>query len=342
MLHEIMEMCYTTDTSPADHVGHVYEEDGQTREFFKEDYPLAKRAFGTMNTLLDELDIDEFLVEPLVTLIPELAGGSIDLLGISADRKTALVADWKFGRHIVSAERNSQGLFYIISAMEDPQTKDLFKEVDTVVAAIIQPQSKNGLSRWTCNMKTVADFRVDMMAAIEKGEGLNPGDWCKYCPAHPTCKAARANVGALAKLSAKSDNELAEAAAQVLVVEDWVKAVKEEIYMHLKNGRPVPGWKLINKRASRKWTDPKAAEAFLKQKRVPQRVYRNNSFRTAPQVVDALKAEGKKIDLDEFIEVKSSGTTAAPVSDEAEGVELTTVPVNLANLVANNTEKEDK
>jgi hypothetical protein len=169
MLHEIMEMCYTTDTIPADHVGHVYEEgDGQTREYFKENYPLAKSAFVTMNALLDDLDIDEFLVEPLVTLIPELAGGSIDLLGISADRKTALVADWKFGRHIVSAERNAQGLFYIISAMEDPQTKDLFSEVETVVAAIIQPRSKSGLSRWTCNMKTVADFKVDMMAAIEK------------------------------------------------------------------------------------------------------------------------------------------------------------------------------
>jgi hypothetical protein len=171
---------------------------------------------------------------------------------------------------------------------------------------------------------------------------LNPGEHCKYCPAHPTCKAARANVGALAKLSAKSDNELGEAAAQVLDVEQWVKAVKEEIYMHLKNGRPVDGWKLINKRASRKWTDPKAAEAFLKKKRIPQKLYRNNSFRTAPQIVDALKAEDKKIDLGDFIEVKSSGTTAAPVSDEAEGVELTTVPANLANLVANNTEKENK
>ena len=168
MHHEIMEMCFLTGTTPADHVGHVYEEDGQTREFLKTDYPLSKKAFNTMNALLDELDIDEFLVEPLVTLIPDLAGGSIDMLGISDDRKTALVADYKFGRNIVTAENNRQGLFYVISAMADPETNDLFKEVDTLVIAIIQPQSKNGLSRWTCDMQTVENFRGDMLAAIGK------------------------------------------------------------------------------------------------------------------------------------------------------------------------------
>ena len=339
MHHEIMEMCFTNTLPPAGYVGHLYDEgDGQTRTFKKEDYPLSKRAWDTTNTLLDELDIDEFMIEPLVTLIPEIAGGSIDMIGLSGDGRTALVLDYKFGRHIVSAERNSQGLFYVVAAMEDPATRDMFTGVESVVVAIVQPHGKSGLSRWTTNMKTVDEFRADMLAAIAESQAdkprMAPGDHCKYCPAHPTCAVARKNVGALANLSAKSDNELAEAAAMVLAVEAWVAAVKEEIYMNLKNGQPVAGWKLVDKRAMRKWIDADAAEAYLKKKRIPLRLYRNNSFRTAPQVVDALKAEGKKIDLDDFIEFKSSGTTAAPASDEAEGINLSVVPENLAAHVA--------
>jgi len=340
MHHEIMEMCQTTGEAPAGLVGHLYEEgDGQTREFTKEDYPLSKKAYAATNELLDELDIDEMLIEPLVTLLPDLAGGSIDLLGLSADRKTVLVLDYKFGRHVVSAERNPQGLFYVLAAMEDPKTSDLFSDVEKVVISIIQPQSKNGASRWTTDLKTVADFRTDLMAAITESQTETPrlvfGEWCKFCPAAPTCPKSRKTVGALAGLSAKSDNELGEAAAMVLAVEQWAKTVKEEIYMHLKSGRPVDGWKLVNKRPTRKWIDAAAAEEFLRSKRVAQKHYKNDSFRTAPQVIDILRTEKIKVDLDDYVEIKSSGTTAAPASDEADEVSLSNVPENLAALVAN-------
>jgi len=344
MHHEIMEMCFRDGKPPAGYVGHVYEEgDGRTREFKKEDYPLSKKAYDTTNALLDELDIDEFMVEPFVQYVEDISGGSIDLLGLSADRKTALVLDHKFGRHIVSAERNAQGLKYAISAMRDPLTKDLFDEVEQVVCAIVQPQSKNGLSRWTANMKTVGYFKDDWDAALGLAQSEDPplansiGDYCKYCPKAPTCPVARKQAGALSQLTVKTDNELAAAAADVLAIEQWCKDVKEAIYLNLSKGVAVPGWKLVNKRATRKWIDPKAAEEFLKKKRVAQKHYRNNSFRTAPQLVDILKAEGIDINLDDFIEKKSSGTTAAPVDDEAEGVELTQVPENLAKHVAKNT-----
>ena len=47
---------------------------------------LAEVAQAAAETLLDDLDIDELVVEPFVEIIPDYAGGSIDLLGLRQNR----------------------------------------------------------------------------------------------------------------------------------------------------------------------------------------------------------------------------------------------------------------
>jgi hypothetical protein len=46
-------------------------------------------------------------------------------------------------------------------------------------------------------------------------------------------------------------------------LEDWASDVRKLTQQALEAGRPVPGWKLVNKRAHRTWADKKAALAAL-------------------------------------------------------------------------------
>ena len=337
MHHEIMELCQTTNTKPEDHLGFVYTEDGHSITFDEDHLDLSNIAFNATNALLDELDIDEMMIEPFVQIIPDVAGGSIDVLGLSADGKTLLVCDYKFGQVKVSPEENAQMLFYAVAARLDPLTADLFDKVINVELVIIQPKHKGTVFRWKCNVSRLSKFHGELLVAtdkVDKGEDKgNPGSHCKYCPAEPYCPEKRQQVHTASTLGARSHNELMEAAALVTQVDEWVKDVKEELFLQLSRGVAIDGWKIVEKRATRKWVDPKAAEAALVKKKVAKKYLYKQDFLTAPQMEKVLKKLKVNFDLDDFIEKKSSGNTLAPEDDSREAVVVTDVVGALADLV---------
>ena len=153
MLHEVMEMCLKEDTEPNDHEGFVYKEDNFEWIFKEDEFDAAYIAYNAINKLMDKYDIDELEIEPFVQLVKDEAGGSIDVFGLSHDRKTILIADYKFGTKKVSPEQSDQLYLYAVSARTDPATKDLFKKAKKFVFAIIQPTVKGVTSEWSCIKK---------------------------------------------------------------------------------------------------------------------------------------------------------------------------------------------
>ena len=337
MHHEVQEMCQRDGAEPKDHVGFVYSENGVSREFTEDDLALSYMAFNATNALCDELDIDEMIVEPFVQLIPDLAGGSIDLIGLSRKRDTLLFLDYKFGRGKVGVKNNVQLQFYGISAEADPLTADMFDGVDNIEFAIIQPQVSPEASRWSCTPAELAEFKIDMMTSIDQAQSstppLNTGSHCQYCPASPYCTVRRAdmigtlNLGLLAK-------DALQASADILEdVEAWLNAAKQELYIQLSRGVNIHGWKIVDKRASRKWIDEAAAEEALILAKIDRGIFTKEILLTAPQVVDALKKYKIDFNLSEFIEVKSSGTTLVAEHDDRDAV-VPGVPENLKKLMA--------
>ena len=338
MHHAVMEACFLNDTEPKDNLGLVYEEAGVSREFTEDDLDLSEKAFNTTNKILDDLDIDEHLIEPFVQLIPDVAGGSIDMLGVSTDRKTVLVLDYKFGRYYVSADENDQQFLYTLSAMEDEQTRAFFKDVERVVFAIIQPQSKAGFSRWTCSRRYIDEYGVRADAAIDatkqKDAPRSAGEHCKWCPAQPYCPTTRTHAVTSKMLDSASHNELVAGMAEVEAVEAWCASIKEEAYLQMTKGVPVPGWKIVDKQASRKWIDEDGAIAALTKKCVAKKLYCPAKILTAPQTLDMLHKNKIKLDLTPFIKSTSSGTTLAPDSDKRDAVLASDVPDTLADLMS--------
>jgi len=331
MHHEVMELCQKTGTEPTAYIGLVYKENKTKREFTEADLDLSEIAFHATNKLLDELNIDELLIEPFVEMVSGSAGGSVDLLGLSEDRKTLLILDYKFGSHKVSPKENPQGGVYGVSVMRDTSTADLFNDVEKVVFAIVQPKVKGVVATWETDVAWLLDFEQRFLEAMTS-EYLSPGSHCKYCPAEPYCEAKRLNVMASALLDPKVKKDLQAAADAVEEVESWVKAVHEELYMQLNRGVPLEGWKVVEKRATRKWADEDAVYPALKTY-LPKADCFKTTLLTPPQLEKVLKKNKVEFDLDEFIVSKSSGTTLAAADDSRDAVIVTDVQGHLADIM---------
>jgi len=331
MHHLIMELCQTNENSPADHLGTVYEEDGHTHTFGEDDLSLSEIAHLAVNNVLDEYDVDTMLVEPFVQLVPGEVGGSIDLLAISADMETAVILDYKFGVAKVPVEESPNLGLYGISARHDPTTADLFAKVKKIVFVIIQPQAKGVTFTWETTPKWLNSFERQYRKAL-KSDKIKAGTWCKYCPAEPYCEVKRAAALGAKRLNPALVKNLQASADKVQQVESWVKAVKEELYLQLNHSVPIDGWKIIDKRAVRKWTDPDAVYGQVNQHVARKDCY-SETLLTPAQLEKVLKSNKVEIDLSEFITCESTGTTLALESHNSPAVIVTDVQGHLKDMM---------
>ena len=337
MHHMVQEACQRDGLLPKDCLGMTYSEGGEDLVFSDNDLDTADIIYRRTNQLMDELDIEEVEFEPFVQFIEDLAGGSIDVLGLSHDRKVLLVADYKTGQVEVSPVENEQLMFYAICAQADPATKDMFKGVEKIILAIIQPTTKAVVTTWELTPAALRTFRTEVRDAIKKTQGkkprLVPGPACKWCPAAPYCKARKAAVIA-SKALAPEHKESLQASADILKeVEAWVASVKAELFTQLSRGLVVDGWKIVDKKGARIWVDEDAAMADLMKANIPPAIFMKNTLLTAPQTIAALKKAKIEFDLDDHVEFKSSGVTLAPESDGRDAVTADGVPDNLKALV---------
>jgi hypothetical protein len=333
MKHEIMEICTRDNRVPADLLGHLYEEDGFKHVFGDGDDDLAQVeiAFAAQEVLLDKYDIQEFIVEPFVQYIPGLSGGSIDLLGLSGDGKTLLVDDKKFGQVAVSPIESAQHGVYTIAARVDKSTADMFKKVERIVFSINQPRSKGTVSVWETDLKWIDAFEKKYKKALDSNH-IHPGKHCNWCPAAPYCEEKRVSVMATNLLGTKTRDELQASADMVEEVETWLKRAKEELYLQLTRGVAISGWKIIDKRATRRWRDEDNVAVELAGE-MPVDLLYSRTLLTPPQMEKLLKKQKANFDLTDFIVSESSGTTLAPADHPSDAVLVSDVQGHLKDLM---------
>ena len=334
MHHEVMEQCFRDEVTPSDCLGLIYKEEGTeiTREFTEDDLDLSYAAYTRTNELLDAFDIDYYFIEPFVQYIHGVSGGSIDLIGLSRNKTTLLIIDYKFGSHPVDAEYNEQCGVYGLSAREDKLTADMFEDVERIVFAIVQPRVKGGVSKWITDITWLDAFEWRYTAAM-KSDALLAGEHCRYCPAEAFCAVKRQSVSDALLLTGAHHNELVSAAAMVTEVEAWLKSMKEEMYWQMTRGVSVTGWKVVEKRATRRWDDLAALEAALKNSKLAKKTTHETKCLSPAQMEKAIKKAGVTLDLSEFIISVSSGTTIAPDDDGREAVVVSDVTGTLKDVM---------
>lgn len=216
---------------------------------------------------------------------PEPMRGSADCIIIVPDLALMIVADYKNGADPVPVVGNKQTRYYAVGALLS-LPREIVQCVRKVQMTIIQPNAQpmppeGPVCSETVEVGELLDFADEVLKAVELGQApdapRNPGPHCKYCGAAATCEAraryavttAQGEFEVLARPAPVAHMPIEQLGQMALQAEElaeriaaWLKDAKARIEGELTAGTEVPGWKMVPKRATRVWNDPKAVEAW--------------------------------------------------------------------------------
>ena len=279
---------------------------------------------------LDQIDPDQKMVfaqevEVEFEGVKGLEGvfGNVDLIGRLGDRVTVL--DWKFGDGvIVEAEENYQGLFYAAAALKTSKLNWVFEEAREIEIIIVQPFA---VRRWVTTFDRLAEFTAELQRAVKTAAKpdapLAIGDWCRWCAAKPICPQMTGAVDRVVhtKLENVSPEALSAALQLADKLESFINDARKLAHDRLEKNLPVPGYKLVAKRATRKWvSEVKAAQALLDMG-LKEADIRKSELLSPAQAETVLKKSKQKLP-DDLVVAVSSGNTIAPESDPRPAVVL--------------------
>lgn len=224
--------------------------------------------------------------------------GTADCLILAGD--TLHVVDYKHGKGVVvDADHNPQMMLYALGAMSELSLLYRFKFVHMT---IVQPRVNN-ISEFTLTADELTEWgemvvKPKAEAAISgKGE-FEAGDWCRFCRAKQQCKTRyEANDSLYPELSERHDPRLitlAELGKYLKRGKDmaaWLEDMKEYALSESLAGAEVPGWKAVEGRGSRAFTDTDEAVDTLIKNGIDESVLYERRVLTLAQME---KAVGKK------------------------------------------------
>jgi hypothetical protein len=254
--------------------------------------------------------------------------GTADFVAYNDDG-TLHVVDFKYGQGVVvDVEMNTQLLYYGLGAALSLEGR----HIERVVLTIVQPRAPHSdgpIRTMTVSFAELLGFAGDLLAAakavIAPDAPLHAGSWCRWCAASGMCPEQRDHAQLVAQTEFSSlpantlpapallePEQLADILKSLHVLEDWASAVRATAQAKLERGEQVPGWKLVQKRATRKWGDEADVIAWLTSKGFTPEEYATVKVKSPAQVE---KLVGKKELPAEFVVAESSGLNMVPATD---------------------------
>ncbi len=251
--------------------------------------------------------------------------GTGDCIVIQGNRLD--VVDYKYGQGVaVSAENNSQMMLYGLGALND--FGDIY-EIHEVGMHIFQPRLNNistevleveALRFWGGKVvKPTAE-----LAAQGKGDYCS-GEHCRFCPHAGQCPTLSADCvkvvnlgGGKAAVPTMAPWMIADILKQESLITGWLKAVKERALSQMMSGEEIPGYKVVEGRGSREWSDVKAVEFAL----FHDCDLDESQYMTKPELLSPYQLEksiGKKRVAEAvglYITTKPGNPTIAPATDK--------------------------
>lgn len=184
---------------------------------------------------------------------------------------TLHIVDFKYGRGVlVEAEDNPQLKLYALGALE---IFDCLYDIDTVSMTIYQPRRAN-VSTFTLTRQELLDWAETVLVPTAElayaGDGeYRCGEWCQFCKAKADCRErARANME-LARYEFRqppllTDEEVEEILGKLDSLMDWASDIKDYALQAAISGKHWSGYKLVEGRANRRYTDENAVVAAVK------------------------------------------------------------------------------
>jgi len=184
---------------------------------------------------------------------------------IIIDNDTIYIIDFKYGKGVeVNAVNNTQMMIYAIGALE---MFDGIFDINHVIMTIFQPRlsnistfemTKHELYHWAFNvLKPAADMAY-------QGTGtFKCGDYCRFCKAKTICRARAEYNLKLAQYDFKmpatlEDIEIESLLGKLDMLIDWAEDIKTYALDQAVQGKKWRGYKIVEGRSNRKYTDEKA------------------------------------------------------------------------------------
>ena len=270
-----------------------------------------------------KVDISEYAPE---------AWGTCDCVMIGDDE--IVITDYKHGKGVpVDAKGNPQMMLYALGALKlyQPIYGDAIANVRLCVD---QPR----INSYGTHSLTVGDLREwgeevvkPSAAAAFAGEGeYRPGDWCRFCRAKAQCRARAGASTALedfldasppaeagtARGPLLSHAEVGELLHRGKALADWYESLKEYALATCLAGGEIPGWKAVEGRSQRAWTDQGAAIGAILEAGHPRELVYDTVPKTLAQLEKLLGAAPFDELAGRFVTKPPGKPALAPESDK--------------------------
>ena len=250
-------------------------------DYVLEQYAAAKAITPDAVCLIEQtLDFSEYVEQ----------GVGIGDAVIIADGKMEVI-DLKYGKGIlVDPVENPQLSLYGLGAVHE---YELMYEFDEVTLTIFQPRVDNCKS-WTTTVDQLKTWGLKIVKPIAAkayvGEGLHSaGPHCKWCSVKAMCYTLAQQNIKLARKDFKEPElltmkELLDVFRQIPMLVDWANSVKDFLEAEAKEGKDIPGYKLVAGKANRKYTDEAGMRAKLLEMGYSEEDFLKTSLKGIPDV----------------------------------------------------------
>ena len=175
---------------------------------------------------------------------------------------TLTIVDYKHGRGIlVEADNNPQIMLYALGALE---IFDGIYDIDTVCMTIYQPR-RSSVSTFTLSKDDLYQWAEDTLKPAAElayaGNGdYQCGEWCQFCKAKHDCRERAEYNLELAKFDFQlppllTDEDVEEILGRIDGLVSWANDIKEYALQAAVSGKEWNGWKLVEGRSNRRYTD---------------------------------------------------------------------------------------
>lgn len=223
----------------------------------------SKETCSDLQILIEQkLDFSDYVPEGYGT-------GDLVVVG----NGTLHVVDLKYGRGVVvSAEKNPQMMLYALGALS---LFDMLYDIEKISMAIVQPRVDN-FSTWEISVEELfkwaeEELKPKALLASTGGGEFCAGDHCRFCRAKNQCRARAVKNLELLKYEFQDPALLTdEEIAEIIGLADELAKWAGDIYTYatalaINEGREWDGFKLVEGRTRRKYTDEAAVVEVAKE-----------------------------------------------------------------------------
>ena len=250
--------------------------------------------------------------------------GTADCILISND--ILHIIDFKYGKGVpVDAENNAQLLLYALGAY---LAYEMIFPISHIKMSIVQPRLNN-ICTWECSLDyllTFAKTAQEKAAMALNGEGeFSTGEHCMFCKAKAICRE-RANVNLeLTKYEFKAVDQLTlEEIGEILQkaknLSSWVKDIEKYALAESLKGNEVPGWKAVNGRGSRSFSNTDEAIKILKENGIAEELLYERKYLTLAQMEKVIGKKDFNNLVGNLIVMDVGKPTLVEISDKREAI----------------------